>query len=129
MTKQVNAYQKFIRMTPRKLRLVADMVRNMKVENALIQLSVASKFAAEPLRKVLVQGKANAIQMGLDSSTLKIKALLIEEGPTMKRFRAVSRGRAHSIYKHSCHIKVTLEGTDLAAENKPKVEATKKEGK
>lgn len=130
MTKQVSAYQKFIRQTPRKLRLVADMVRNMNVENALIQLAVAGKFAAEPLRKVIIQGKASAIQQGIDPKTLKIKSLLIEEGPTFKRWQAVSRGRAHSILKRSCHIKMTFEGTDTAALSvKPPKETEKKEGK
>lgn len=119
MTKQIQAYQKFIRTTPRKVRLVADMVRGMSVDTALTQLQVIGKFAADPVRKIIVQAKSNALQVGLDAKTLKVKSIMVEEGPTFKRWHAVSRGRAHSIFKRSCHIKVILEGGDMSAVNKP----------
>ncbi|MFC1653584.1 50S ribosomal protein L22 [Patescibacteria group bacterium] len=126
MTKKVVAYQKFIRQTARKLRLVADMIRGMDVETALVQLKVSRKKGAEVLRKVLIQAKANAINTNLRSETLKISEILIEEGPSFKRWRPVSRGRAHSIMKRTSHIKLTLEGSD---ESVVKKASTKKDSK
>lgn len=112
MIKQANAYQKFIRIAPRKMRLVAGMIRGKKADHALVQLQVANQAAAKTLRQVLVQAKANALQIGLKADTLVVKSLMIEEGPTFKRWNPVSRGRAHSILKRACHIKLTLEGSD-----------------
>lgn len=106
------AYQKFIRQSPRKLRLVADMVRGMPVETALAQLSVSSKRAAEVLAKTIRQAQANAVQkFNVPAHELIVDALEIEEGPTYKRWRPVSRGRAHTILKRTSHIKVRVAGT------------------
>jgi large subunit ribosomal protein L22 len=128
MNKQVLAHQKFIRITPRKLRLLADMVRPLGVEPAIIQLKVSSKRGAKTILKVLTQAKTNAINSGLRSETLKIKSIEILEGPTFKRWNPVSRGRAHSIMKRTSHIKIILEGSDQPS-TKPaskKTESVKK---
>ena len=126
MIKQATAYQKFIRSTPRKLRLVADMVRMLPIPQALTQLEVSRTESAKHIRKVFLQAIANAKVIGLQTESLSTKALIIEEGTTLKRFRAVSRGRAHGILKHTGHIKLILEGND-----QPKIssETTVKKGK
>lgn len=111
----VQAYQKIVRHTPRKLRLVADMIRNLPLEEALTQLQFASQLGAEPIRKVLTQAKANAINAQLRPDSLKIKSCIIEEGPTLKRWQPVSRGRAHPILKRTSHIRIVVEGTEQTA--------------
>jgi large subunit ribosomal protein L22 len=111
MKHTVTAYQKFIRQSPRKMRLVADMIRRLSVNEAFIQLELSDKTAAKSIIKVLNQAKSNAINNSqLKPETLKFKTVEIEEGPTLKRWQPVSRGRAHPILKRSSHIKIVLEG-------------------
>ena len=113
MVQTVNAHQKYIHQSPRKLRLVADLVRHLKLKDALDQLSVTSKSAAKTLRQVILQAKANAVNnQHLVESSLKIDRIMIQEGPTLKRWQPVSRGRAHPILKRTSHIKVTLKGSE-----------------
>jgi large subunit ribosomal protein L22 len=122
---QIIAYQKFIRTTPRKLRLVADSVRHMHPTKALLYLKFMHKRAASEVIKVLKQAVANAVNnQSLDEKDLKIKHILVEEGPRYKRFRAASRGRARMILRRTSHIKIILENTEP---KKPIV--TKKETK
>ena len=100
-----------IRTSPRKLRLVADLVRPLGVDAALLTLKNLSKRAALPLAKVLRQAQANAVNnLNLAKDKLKIKTIEINAGPIMKRGRAVSKGRGHSIKKRTSHIKIVLEG-------------------
>lgn len=107
---EVSAYQKLIRVTPRKLRLIADSVRSEKPQKALLMLKFMHKGAAGILYKVIKQAVANAVDQKIDDSKLKTKHIMIEEGPRYKRFRAGARGRARMIQKRTCHIKVVLEG-------------------
>jgi len=116
MTQKINAYQKFIRQSPRKMRLVAGIVRGMRVDEALRQLSVTSQKASRVISKVITQAKSNAVNNSqLVEKSLKIKEIIIEEGPTYKRWNPVSRGRAHPIMKRSSHIKVIVEGNEQSA--------------
>lgn len=104
------ASRKFIRMTPRKLRLVADSVRAKDAETALTLLKFTQRRAAEPLATVMKQAIANARQLGM-SSPLRIVRLEIGEGPVYKRWQAVSRGQAHPLVKYTSHIWIELETT------------------
>ena len=98
-----------LRTSPRKLQLVADLVRPMSVEAAITTLKQLNKRAAEPLAKVLRQAQANAVNnQNLAKEKLAIKTIEINVGPIMKRGRAVSKGRGHSIKKRTSHIKVVL---------------------
>lgn len=107
---KITAEQKYIRMTARKVRVVVDAVKDLKPADAITQLEVMNKRAALPVSKVLKQAVANATNnFNLSPSQLKISEILVNEGPTFKRFQAVSRGRAHSILKRSSHVKVILE--------------------
>ena len=118
MTKQVTAHQKFIRQTPQKLRLIADLVRKLDIEEAITQLKISSKKGSKQVLKVLNQAKSNAINAGFKTETIKIHSIEIQEGPTYKRWQPVSRGRAHSIFKRNSHIKIILEGSSQPT-NKP----------
>ena len=113
---QAIATVKYIRTGPRKLRLVADAVRGMEVEQALTSLKFVRKRASEPLFKAIRQALANAKQIGL-SSPLQISYLGIDKGPIYKRWRAVSRGQGHSIHKFTSHIKVILESGRVGQTN------------
>ncbi len=115
---QAIATTKFIRTSARKLRLVADAVRGMEAEAALQHLKFTPKRANEPLSKAIKQALANAKQLGL-SSPLKITHLAIDKGPIYKRIRPVSRGQAHSIQKHTAHIKVILTSQKTTTPSQP----------
>jgi len=105
--------QRYIRTSPRKLRLVADAVRSLSPEQALAHLKFVSKVAALPLYKAIKQAVANAKdQTGLSASKLAFKTIDIMDGPTYKRFQPVSRGMAHSIMKRTSHIRVELKEVD-----------------
>lgn len=102
--------QKYIRTSPRKLRLVADAVRKLTPVEAMRQLKFIGKRAAEPLYQAIRQAVSNAKNnTGIKEETLRFKTLEVNEGATYKRFRAVSRGMAHKIMKRSSHIRVVLE--------------------
>jgi large subunit ribosomal protein L22 len=118
------AHQKFIRQTPRKLRLVADSLRALTVTQALLRLEYADKRAARVLKKVLVQAQKNAINnVHLSPDSLLIKKITIDEGPTYKRWQPVSRGRAHPIMKRTSHCLIVVSGEDQAT--KPALKPTK----
>lgn len=119
----IKASQQDIRQAPRKVRLVANSVKELSLEAAIRQLAVMRRAATIPVLKTLRQAVANATHNhGLVASNLRIKELVVNDGATLKRWRAVSRGRSHSIEKRTCHIMVTLETTDPVAavtEKKP----------
>lgn len=121
----ITATQKNTRQTARKVRYVANVVKKMSIEDALKQLAVMERRASLVVLKTLRQAIANATnnhQLSLDE--LKIKNIVVDVAPTYKRWRAVSRGRAHTILKRSCHIKVELEKKESV-----KKEPIKKENK
>jgi large subunit ribosomal protein L22 len=123
---QITASATNVRMSPRKLRLIADMVRVMTPDKAVTALKYTRKRAAAPLAKVIKQAVANAVNnFKVNKSELKFKTVEINGGPVYKRFQPVSRGRAHSIKKRTSHIKVVLENVAKKVEKK----AVKKEVK
>lgn len=104
------ATQKNTRQPARKVRYVADVVKKMSVEDALKQLAVMDRRASLVVLKTLRQAIANAMNNHqLAFADLQIKNIIVNDAPTLKRWRAVSRGRAHTILKRSCHIVVELE--------------------
>lgn len=110
----IKAQQKYIRTSPRKLRLVADSVRTIgSPKLALIYLEQAQKSAAQDVRKVIQTAIANAVNnLKLQEDQLFLREIQVGEGPTYKRGRAVSRGRMHPIEKKTSHITVILETVD-----------------
>lgn len=111
----IKAEQKYVRQTSTRLRLVARAVSKLSPSEALDQLEFMNKKAARTLREVMKQAVANAVNnLGLSLQALTIKEIIIGEGPQYKRFRAVSRGRAHTILKRTAHVKVLLESKEEA---------------
>jgi large subunit ribosomal protein L22 len=102
--------QKYIRVSPRKLRLVADAVRKLSPVQALAHLKFLEKAAAEPMRKAIQTAVSNAkANFGLQADALAFAEIDVQTGFTIKRFRAVSRGQAHHIMKRTSHIRVVLK--------------------
>ena len=108
------ARAKFVRMSPRKLRLVADLIRGRKVVEARDILSFNMKAAAPILQKVLASAVANADSLAaereerIDTDEMLISNVQVNGGPTMRRFRAAPRGRATRIRKRSSHIELEI---------------------
>lgn len=121
---KIIAEQKNIRMSARKVRLVTDVVKNMAPQQAVTTLDFTPKRAAKPVAKVIKQAIANATNnFKANPTQLRISEILVDEGPTFKRWRAVSRGRAHSILKRTSHVKVILEILAAKPVEKPKTVA------
>lgn len=127
---EVKTRAKFIRISPRKLNLVADAVRGMKAVFALEALNHLEKRGVEILKRVLKQGIGTAVNnYQLDKESLLIKTILVNKGPTLKRGRPVSRGRWHPILKRTSHLTIVLEGKEKKSDKvtaKPKT--VKKKG-
>lgn len=105
----VTAKANFIRMSPRKVRLLADLVRGLGVDAAQNQLSAARKHAAGPVLKLLRSALANATHnFDLKADNLFVKAISVDEGPMLKRWMPRARGRATPIHKKSSHVAITL---------------------
>jgi len=101
----VRTKTKYVRMSPRKLRLVTDMVRGMEANKALDVLKFVNKAAALPVYKTLKTAVADAENnFNLDPDKLVIAEARVDEAPTLKRGIAVSRGRWHRILKRASHI-------------------------
>jgi large subunit ribosomal protein L22 len=106
---QVSAKLVHARISPQKCRLVADQVRGLPVERALQTLMFSNKKAAGMVRKVLESAIANAEHNeGADIDELKVAAIMVDEGPVMKRMHARAKGRGNRIVKRTSHITVTV---------------------
>jgi large subunit ribosomal protein L22 len=107
---EAKAVARYIRISPRKARYVADLVRGKPVEEALNVLTFTTRKAAQILAKVLKSAIANAGQdESIDVDTLYVKGVFVDEGPTMKRFRPRAMGRATRIRKRTSHITIVLD--------------------
>lgn len=115
----IRAYAKGIDQTPRKVALVASLVRRRSVADALVILSHTPKRAALPVIKAIESAKANAVNThGLDGKTLVISTLSVTAGARLKRFKPASRGRALPFQKKSANILVEVTG-ELKPKKKP----------
>jgi large subunit ribosomal protein L22 len=103
--------QKYLVMSPKKARLVADVVRKLSPIEAIGRLPFTNKRAALPLVKVIKSALASAKAKGVSEEALIIKEIQINEGPRLKRGIAVSRGQWHPIKKRMAHIRVILATT------------------
>jgi large subunit ribosomal protein L22 len=107
---EVTASAKSIRVSTRKVRLVADSIRNMSAKKALQTLSLVEKRGASVLTKVLKSAIANAVNNAkLMEDNLIIHRLEVNEGAFLKRFHASTRGRIHPYKKRSSHIRIVLK--------------------
>ena len=106
---ETKAILKFVRLSPQKARLVADQVRGQPVDKALSTLRFSRKRAAGIIRKVLESAIANAENNnGADVDELRVAAIMVDEGPTLKRIRPRAKGRADRIIKRTSHITVRV---------------------
>lgn len=114
--KEYKATQKFLIMSPRKLRLVVDLIKKMKPLTAVERLPFSGKRAGFELAKVIKSAMANARMQGVSDNDLVFKEIQIGEGLRLKRGKAASRGRWHPLKKRMSHIRVVL--TDKAGTEK-----------
>lgn len=108
--KRPQAHARFVRIAPDKVRIVLDIVRGKSAEEAMAILRVTPKIAAPEIAKVLASAVANAEHnQGLSASDLYVAECYADQGPSLKRYQPVSKGRAHHILKRSSHITVILD--------------------
>jgi len=137
----VQSVAKFVRVSPRKARLVADHIRGRSVPEARTILAFTTRAAAREIEKVLRSAIANAESnpnLHWNGDDLAVAAVFVDEGPTIKRFQARARGRVSPIFKRTCHITIRVDqlepvvpGTKKAAaapakEQKPKADSKPK---
>ena len=104
----MRAYLKNYRQSPRKVRLVAGLVRGKGVPQAIAELDFLAKRSSFPLKKLLLSAVANAKQMGIEKENLFIKELRIDKGVTMKRMMPAAMGTGHRINKRTSNIILIL---------------------
>ena len=109
----VRASARYLRVAPRKARLVADQVRGLSVPEAQELLDFSTRSAALDIRKLIDSAAANAENTpDLVADEMEIAEIRVDQGPTLKRWRARARGRATRIEKKTSHVSVALRPTD-----------------
>lgn len=104
-----HAIHRYARIAPRKARLVADMIRGKRIDEALTSLDFSKQRAAWYFRAVLKSAIANAEEQEADVHNLYVSESRVDQGPVIKRWRPKDRGRAHPIRKATSHLHVTVE--------------------
>jgi large subunit ribosomal protein L22 len=106
---EAKAVARYIRIAPRKMRLVVDLIRGKQVGEAIAILKHTPRSASPVIEKVLMSAVANAEHnMNLDANSLVVSKVFVDEGPTLKRFRPRAMGRASRINKRTSHVTVVL---------------------
>lgn len=117
---EARAVAKFVRVQPRKVRIIADQVRGRSAHQAANVLQFHPSKGARVLRKVIMSAVANATENnGANGDNLRIAKILVDEGPVYKRIQARAMGRANRIFKKTSHITVVVEETEPVAPIKP----------
>ncbi len=106
---ETKAQAKYIRIAPRKVQVIVPAIKGKKVEEAISILQFMPRKGARILQKVLHSAVANAEQNKVDIDTLVVKTILVDGGPTLKRFMPRAMGRAYPILKRTSHITVLLD--------------------
>jgi len=99
----------FVRIAPRKVKIVLDLIRNQPIDKAMAILKHTPKAACEVLEKLLKSAIANAENKDMDTTKLYVAACSVDQGPTLKRIRPMSKGRAYRINKKTSHITLVLK--------------------
>jgi len=105
----MKAFLKNYRQAPRKVRLVAKLIKGKDVEKAIVILDFLVKRAGLPIKKLLLGAVANALQIGVEKENLFVKELRVDKGVTMKRMKPRAMGRGFRINKRTSHITLVLE--------------------
>lgn len=107
---EITARAKSVRISPRKVRLVADAVRNMSIDTAIHSLQATHKRAADVIEETLKSAVANAVNNAkLGKENLIIDSILVTEGQALKRFHPSTRGRIHPYKRRSSHLTIILK--------------------
>ncbi len=107
---QAKAYLKNLRISPRKVQIVLDLIRDQQADKALAILKYTNKAACAPLYKLVHSAMANAEHnFNMDTKSLYVAQCFVTQGPTMKRVRPRAQGRAFQILKRSSHVTVVLQ--------------------
>ena len=131
---KVDAKLNYLRISPRKVRLVADLIRGRRVSEAENRLQFTSKRATKPMAKLLKSAVSNAEHnFDLKKDNLYISEIRVDEGPTLKRWRPRARGATNQIQKKTSHITIVLEevepGQEIKTGKKGKIEIVQKSEK
>lgn len=118
----MKAFLKNYRQSPRKVRLVAGLIKGKNVAQAVAELDFLAKRAGLPIKKLLLSAVANAKQMGIESENLYIKELRVDKGIVMKRMMPAAMGTGHRINKRTSHLNLLLAEKVVAA---PKTKVAK----
>lgn len=106
---EATAKATFVRIAPRKVQIILDLIRNKPCDEAMAILKYTPKAACEPLYKLLKSAMANAENKNMDVTRLYVAACSVDQGPTLKRIRPRDKGRAYRINKKTSHINITLK--------------------
>src|SRR3989304_9491484 len=104
----MKAFLKNYRQAPRKVRLVAGLIKGKSVEEAIAILDFLAKRAGFPIKKLLLSAVANALQVGIEKENLFIKELRVDKGIVMKRMMPAAMGTGHRINKRTSHLNILL---------------------
>ena len=111
--KEAKAFLKYCRISPRKVQIVLDQIRNQPLEKAQAILKYSTKSASEPLLKLVNSAAANAEHnFEMDMNSLYVSECFATPGPTLKRIRARARGSADRVLKRTSHVTVVLKSKD-----------------
>ena len=106
---KMKAFLKNYRQSPRKVRLVANLIKEKKAETALTELDFLAKRASLPVKKLLLSAIANAKNLGIEKENLFVKELRVDKGVTLKRIMPAAMGSAHRINKRSSRLTLVME--------------------
>ena len=120
----MKAFLKNYRQAPRKVRLVAQLIKGKNVAQAIAELDFLAKRAGFPIKKLLLSAVANAKSMGIEAENLFIKELTVDKGITMKRMMPAAMGTGHRINKRTSHLNIVL-GERVIAVKKSSAKAKK----
>lgn len=110
----------FLRIAPRKTRLVVNLVKNMTLDEAINQTKFLTKSASKPVNELLRSARSSVKEIGTDLNNFYIKSFICNEGPAFKRRRFKSKGRAVTIKKRTSHLVLTLAQKELKKQVKSK---------
>ena len=121
----MKAFLKNYRQSPRKVRLVAGLIKGKSVAQAIAELDFLAKRAGLPIKKLLLSAVANAKQMGIESENLFIKELRVDKGIVMKRMMPAAMGTGHRINKRTSHLNLLLAEKIVPAKKTNKIKKAK----
>ncbi|MEI7810222.1 MAG: 50S ribosomal protein L22 [bacterium] len=127
----MKAFLNNYRQSPRKVRLVAGLIRGKKVDAALVELNFLPKRAAEPMEKLLLSAISNAKAQGFEQENLFVKEISVDKGVTLRRMMPAAMGSGHRINKRTSHVAIILgeKITEKNANKRSKKETKKVEVK